>query len=342
VVFIKRLEVAKRNLAEHKNGRIIYERFVKPSMIDLAKVAAHYAISSLFEEYGDPQKIYCYSIALQDYQKAECGKARLGVGRVRVTSEITRESQVISFGVLHLGEQNMNAGVSAFRGDVAYQKMVSGMIASCALGEISGLIREMDKYFDVSTYSLRSLFRDEQRKVLNKILGPTLTEIEAEHRKIYQANYPMMRFLSDLGDYIPTAFLSSASLILNSDLRVELAVNSPNIEVISKLFSEVKLWEGGFDVDLGYVFRQTLEKRMSEFAGKPESSALLDQTLALVNLARSTPFVVELRGVQNIYYRLFKTSHLEIQAKVKHSGRPAGDWVTQFLKLGEALSMRIA
>ena len=46
--FLDRLERAKSNIAEHKDGRLIYERFVKPAMLDLINVGAHFAMSSLF------------------------------------------------------------------------------------------------------------------------------------------------------------------------------------------------------------------------------------------------------------------------------------------------------
>ena len=49
-MFLDRLESAKSNIPEHKDGRIIYEKFVKPAMVDRQKVAAHYALISLFEQ----------------------------------------------------------------------------------------------------------------------------------------------------------------------------------------------------------------------------------------------------------------------------------------------------
>ena len=36
------------NLPEHGDGRRVYEKFVRPATVDLHKVGAHYAISSLF------------------------------------------------------------------------------------------------------------------------------------------------------------------------------------------------------------------------------------------------------------------------------------------------------
>jgi alpha-amylase/alpha-mannosidase (GH57 family) len=340
--FLKRLESAKSNLKEHGNGRKIYDKFVKPAKIDPIKVAAHYTISSLFEEYVNPARIYCYTIDSQDYQKSACGKARVAVGKAKVTSEITWESRIISWGVLHLGDHNVNAGVREYRGEKAYNEMVVEITHTCSVAEFPGVIRLMDKHFGVSNYSLKSLFRDEQSKVLDRILESTLKEVEAEYRKIYQSHYPLMRFLSDLGSDIPAAFKSAAELILNNDLRKALSADSPDENSINKLLSDVNLWNISLGPDQGHAFRQTLEKKMTEFAGQPENDHILAQIVALVGLAASMPFEVELRGVQNIYYRMFKKVFPEIEAKAKQGDQSGGNWVSRFVKLGEALSMRIA
>src|SRR5439155_13154231 len=56
-MFLDRLELAKSNIPEHKDGRTIYEQFVKPAMVDREKVAAHYALLSLFEQPDEVTKV---------------------------------------------------------------------------------------------------------------------------------------------------------------------------------------------------------------------------------------------------------------------------------------------
>ena len=124
--FLERLEQAQSNLPEDGDGRQIYEKFVKPGMLDLEKVGAHYAVSSLFQEYPKQTRIYCYSVDQEDYQHSEVGNAKLAVGRVRITSEITREAITLDFGALHFGEQNLCAGVQEFKSLEAYEAMVQG------------------------------------------------------------------------------------------------------------------------------------------------------------------------------------------------------------------------
>ena len=101
--FLDRLASAKSNIPEHHDGRFIYEKFVRPAMVDRQKVAGHYALISLFEPYPEEAKVYCYKVRLEDSQSSEAGRAKLVVGRARVASEITQESDVLSFGALHRG-----------------------------------------------------------------------------------------------------------------------------------------------------------------------------------------------------------------------------------------------
>jgi alpha-amylase/alpha-mannosidase (GH57 family) len=342
--FLKLLEAAKSNLPQFGNGRNIYDMFVKPAMIDLTDVAAHYAVSSLFEDYsGQINQVFCYNIRQYDYKREDCGKQRAAVGRVNVASAITHESKVLSFGEVHFGDHNLNAGVRDYRGKEAYQEMLQEITTTCSAADFPGVIRLLDKHFGTSTYSLKSLFRDEQRKVVNNILVSSLDEVQSEYRKVYQSNYPLMRFLVDLGISLPGSLKAAAELILNTDLRNALTAETPNQETVTKLLNDANSWNVGLDNEgLSHVFRQALEKRMADLAARPEDDVLLDRILASVEIARSLPFKVELRGVQNDYYRMLQTVYADFEDKAKAEDEAAKEWLTRFVSLGTKLSIYIA
>jgi alpha-amylase/alpha-mannosidase (GH57 family) len=69
--FLELLSDAKSNIKKQSDGGQIYEKFVKPASVSLKKVAAHYAMSSLFEEYTQRTPIYCYTVDQEDYQSLE-------------------------------------------------------------------------------------------------------------------------------------------------------------------------------------------------------------------------------------------------------------------------------
>ena len=112
--FVEKLALAKSNIPEHGDGAQIYEKFVKPASVDLLKLGAHYAMSSLFESYPDNTRIYSYSVDNKDYRLKRSGKMRLAFGKARFTSEITQDSEMLMFGVLHFGDHNLHGGVALF------------------------------------------------------------------------------------------------------------------------------------------------------------------------------------------------------------------------------------
>ncbi len=110
-------------MPEHADGAAIYEKFVKPASVDLLKLGAHYAMSSLFESYPDNTRIYAYSVDNKDYRLKRSGKMRLAFGKARFTSEITQDSEMLMFGVLHFGDHNLHGGVALYRSEEAYRDL---------------------------------------------------------------------------------------------------------------------------------------------------------------------------------------------------------------------------
>jgi alpha-amylase/alpha-mannosidase (GH57 family) len=340
--FLERLELAKSNIRKHGDGKRIYEKFVKPAMVDLTRVTAHFAVISLFEEYSEQAEIYCYHIDIEDYQTAECGKAKLAAGRARVTSSITRESGNFSFGVLHFGDHNVNAGVREYQNEEAYQKMVAETTQTCTTADFPEVIRLLDKHFGTSTYSIKNLFRDEQRKVLDSILESALSEIEAAYYQVYEHHYPPMRFLSELGNPIPKSFQSAAEFILNSQLREALSSETLDLERINSLLEETQTWQVELDtVGLSYQSQQTLERMMTKLVDNPDDTAFLKELLAAAEMVRSLPFPVDLWKVQNLYHEMLQSTYPIFQKRAQQGDAAAVEWLEQFTLLGKQLSIRV-
>src|SRR4029077_6179733 len=81
--FLRRLSAAKSNLPEFGDGTQIYDKWVRPAMASLQDVAAHYAISSMFEVEGHDVPIYCYKAEREEFQRLQRPHSRAVVGRVR-------------------------------------------------------------------------------------------------------------------------------------------------------------------------------------------------------------------------------------------------------------------
>jgi alpha-amylase/alpha-mannosidase (GH57 family) len=73
--WLERLGQAQSNIPEHRDGAHIYQTFVKPAMVDWERVGAHYAVSSLCEEYPERTRMYGYTFDREDYQRVGAGQA---------------------------------------------------------------------------------------------------------------------------------------------------------------------------------------------------------------------------------------------------------------------------
>ncbi len=341
--FLERLELAKSNIREHGDGRHIYDKFVKPAMIDLTKVTAHFAVSSLFEEHSRKAEVYCYHIDVEDYHASECGKAKLASGRAKVMSVITLESAVLSFGGLHFGGHNVNAGVREYQGEETYQMMLQEMTQTFHGADFTEVVRLLDKYFGTSTYSLRSLFRDEQHKVLNSIMESAISEIETAYYQVYEHHYPPMRFLAELSYPIPKSYQSAAEFILNAGLRRELSNNVLELGKIRSLLDEVQTWQVDLDTDgLSYLLQRSLEKTIARLVARPEDIDILKELLAAAQLASSAPFPVDLWMVQNLYHQLLHSTYPELKKREQEGDGAVKAWLEQFVPLGQQLSIRVS
>ena len=338
--FVQLLSAAKSNIPENRDGAHIYQRFVKPAVVDLFKVGAHYAISSVFNSYPEEARIYCYTARKKDFRAADAGKLKLVLGRAVFTSEITLETGELMFGVLHFGDHNLHGGVRPFQGDADYERLVSETMAAFSRADVPEVIRAFDRGFGVDTYSLKSLFRDEQRNILSRILISTLDEAEAVYRQLYEHHAPLMRFLADLKTPLPKAFRTTAEYALNSHLRRAFS-DELDIGRIRSLLEEARL--GSVDLDattLEYTLRKTIERMAQRIRENPWDIADLRSLREAVALTSELPFSITLWTVQNVAYDLLQDQYPEMLMK-SGTDENAREWVENFRVLARNLSLRM-
>jgi alpha-amylase/alpha-mannosidase (GH57 family) len=340
--FIELLEKAESNVPAHKNGAVIFEKFVRPAAIDLPKVGAHYAVSSLFEPYNHETKIYCYTVDPQDYKVLNEGKTRLALGRAEITSEITWESAQISFGVLHLGDHNLSGGVRKFLGEAEYEAMVKEINASFERGDLAERLRIVDEHFGSATYTLKLLFRDQQQHILRLILQSALAEAEAAYRRIYERGAPLMRFVASLGMPQPDRFQIAAKFTLNSELMRLLETEKLDADQIRTLLDEMRRAGVVFDeAALEFAVRRNLEKLATAFLENPDDIQRLQEFETTSDVAAMLPFKVRLWQPQNVFHEVLQRRSAEFRTRAAAGDAFAQEWLKSFLALGAKLSVYV-
>lgn len=339
--FVDRLARARSNVPDHGNGREIYEKFVRPARVDWERVGAHYAVSSIFAGYPQQANIYCYQTQQKDFQSFDAGKAKLAVGRVRLTSDITKESTDLSFGVLHINDHHVNGGVRPVLSDEVEAYLAQELAEPFARADFAEVIRLMDRRFGASNYSLRSLFRDERRKLVERILATALGETESLYRQIYEQRAPLMRFLRSINVPLPKELLSAAEFVVNKDLCRSLEKEDIDLDRARSLVQAAKFEGLALDTaTLEFAYRNNLERLAEKLSQAPTPATLqqLNQALSLIPLL---PFWVNLWKIQNIYYRLSKSFYPKLRARNQKDGGNGATALTCFEELATKLGVKI-
>ena len=336
--FLEKLSHARSNIAEFGNGANIYNMWVKPTIVDLCKVGAHFAISTLFDGNHEIPK-FCYEIAAHDYQQMQAGGSRLGMGKAQVTSKITRDYRDITFAAIHLGDQVLHAGVreAATNGD--FTELTTRVMEEFSAGRFPDVLDALDTYFGGMRYSLKSLFKDEQKRIIDMILSNTLQDAEASYHLIYEKHGALMRFLKEMDQPIPEVLRITTAFVLNTDLVRTFSRDPVDSVRISMLLELVKREDVKMDEAMvAFAAGNSLARLMRRLANTPDNLELLQRADVLAALLQMLPFPVNYWESQNIYYQLLQD---ELPARARNQDEISMAWVKRFVSLGEKLRVSV-
>lgn len=333
--FLTLLERAHSNVPERGSARQIYEHDVLPARLDLSRVAAHYAVLSLFDSFDDDARVYCYDVVRRDLEIHKAGRARLAIGSIEVRSRITHETAAFELAALHLGETELTGGVRTPRPD--YIDVKQALTQAMEPGGIPTVIRLLDTHFGETPISIASLFRDEQRRVMHQLIEATLDEAESTFRQLHERYDPLMRFHNRLGIPVPKVLRTAAEFDLNQQIRRLLEKELAPAE-LNALLRELRDEGVALDETTLLAFARAVERASEEFRQRPDELNRLEAVDAIVTIVRDAKLTIDLRRAQNRYYRLRKTVRpaMEATAAMSAEGR---QWLTVFDRLGEKLSI---
>lgn len=337
--FLRLLEQASCNDLQYKNGAHIYKTLVKPSVVDLLRVAAHYAVSSLFEKYPSKLQMYCYTIKTEYYELKEAGRLRLALGYGWVYSNITGEKAHICFAVLHLGDHNFIGGVDYLKPDT-FDKIHKPLIEAFEESNVPDMIVLINQYFGARNYSLWDLFKQEQERVLSHVLHSTIDDMETSFRQIYDHHYALIQIKNDTRLPLPRMLTTVVEFILNRDLIAFIESDDLPIDKLKNLIQEMKRWSFKRDLaNFGFLTSKRLSQLMRQFDERPNDIVLLEKITVTFELLEQLHLDLDLWKAQNIYFSMTSRIYPDILSQSKKD-ELAGRWVEWFERLGHILQVK--
>ncbi|MBN1333443.1 MAG: DUF3536 domain-containing protein [Synergistales bacterium] len=334
--FLDILKEARSNDPKSGNGKDIYLHNINDHAFGLARVAAHFGVMTLFEENIDNIPTYCYEIRPLEIQCLGTGPYRLCYGRIRIYSEITLEDGFFSFSSIGLGGHNVVCAVSEKLTIDNFRAMTEELETTYVQGEVSSMIKVLDKYYGSHQYDLAHVFRKEQQQVITSMLSRDLERIDTFLREILEDDYLVMNFMSKINMSVPSQFLKAAEVVIHSDILKELSSRKPVMQRIRESLRSAERW--GIPLDkssLALKSRMWLDHSMDALLRDPLNIEIMLLIREFLVLIREYLWQLNPWHSQNMVFEIRR----KVSEEQGEKGLPSKEWESIFREIAELLDI---
>lgn len=363
--FLKRLALAPSNIDYFKHGGEIYRQQVLTAQVGFKQVAAHYAITSLFNNHNcalttqqsshnSHKRVYCYGANELDYQLQRMGALTLAVGNLKLVSEITWESENLVFAVLHLGGWDFHCGIQQFTGRRDYSQLKEKLFASLTQASAAQIILAMTQLFGEEAFSLQNLFAEERHRIMRLLSQETLTRLDQLYTQAYRENYGVIMAFHRDELTVPPELQVAAEIALGyrcqTTLRsLEQDITEPQITLnhiveLEAIATEAQHLRCQLNIPEGkQILEQLIVRLLWQLLHDPNGTlnADIQRLERLIDVAYQLNLGLSLHRSQELYYSCLHNQIVPLcVATLANNQDP--DECRQLLKLGQKLAVDVS
>jgi len=345
--FLNILDEAKSNLKEHGTGKDIYEKWVKPSVVSLREVAALWAISSLYQEFEDEEDVYCYKVQRNNYQMVEKGNSNLIVGNIDVTSKITLQKSNLVFALMQYADGDFHCAIKEFSSNEDYNELKNTLIKTFVLYPQTEIIRALDEKFGKEYFTLKDIFIEERKKILQILLKDQLKKFATRYEEMYDQGKSSIYHMQSLGLEIPKEFKISAGYTLSHRYNELLQDSSGFVDenVIQQIMAiNYEAKKMGIDIDKAPSNKNFAKKVITNLNRLTKSFEVrqADSVSELFAVIEKLELNIDMAEAQNIYYNKIYHRVGDILENYTHEPNEKDiDFVNLLLSIGEKLNINV-
>lgn len=277
---------------------------------------------------------------LESVQRLTSSEAQCIIGHARCTSEITQETAVLRFGVLHRGEHHLYGGAHVVHDADGDQSLLQPVRTALMRADGATVIRLLHDHFGPSAWPFRALRRDAQRQIVPLIMGTTLAAAETLYRQLYEPRIPLLHTLTRLHMPVPKALRTAAEYVVSLDVQRAFAEEDLDLMRCRTLLEDSRAAHLPLDAaTLQPPISQALLRLVTRLASAPSDLTLLQTLTEIMQLVSTLPFSVELWKVQNVFYTLCQTAYPAFRQKAAQDDPQARLWVHHCHALGDLLAV---
>jgi alpha-amylase/alpha-mannosidase (GH57 family) len=308
--FLGELFKAISNVYPHIHGDQLYRKKIVLHVIDLAQVAAHVAISALFNKPQATHNVYVYKVHTIDLMREEFGERILLIGQTRIQSAVTLREEKLIFAVLYLGAVDLRCSVQTFPGDQrGYEDLKKDLAESFKKHSSTELIRKLDRYFPQKYFAFKDLFVEQRTRLLEIITKKMFQDQAALLTTFYQKNEDFARLIVDHGARLPDTFRAAARFVLNRQFLKEIEKLSQEMfpEGLESVIRDAHFWKIQLDLSAAQKLISRRIGILVEELGKDWSNqSILSEIFRFLDMAQNMEIYLQLGEAQTTLFRILK------------------------------------
>lgn len=343
--FLEILSEAKSNFEQFGSGKEIFEKFVKPSIVTTKQIASLWAVSSLYRDFEDEEDVYCYKIKKHSYKKVQKGTASFVMGHIEIQSQVTFQKSNVMFALVQYSGGDFHCTIKEFSDETEYTNTQKELFRVFMLNPLTEIIRTLDEYFGKEYFTLKDIFIEERRKILQVMLQGKMQKFAQTYQEIYTEGKSSIYHMQSLGLSIPDEFKISAGYTLSKQFN-DLIVNSKGfldnniIQQAVDINFEVK--KIGIEIDktpTNKLFSQKISQNISRLAQSLELQQA-EATLEIFDNIEKLELNVDIAEAQNIYFtKIFHEFSDIIENINKKSSESDKKFISILLEIGKKLNI---
>lgn len=319
--------------------------FVKPSIVTPKQIASLWALSSLYQDFEDEENVYCYTVKRDEYQKIQKGNSNLVIGHIEIKSQITLQKSNLMFALMQYSGGDFHCAIKEYSDDAEFNKMKNDLIKTFMLNPLTEIIRSLDEYFGKEYYTLKDIFIEERRKVLQILLKDKMEKFARNYQDMYDEAKGSIYHMQNLGLAIPDEFKIAASYALSRKFN-ELVkhsggfVDPGTIQEASNINFETR--NMGIKLDKtpsNAIFSKKILQNINRLAYSFEIQQA-DVVLELFDYAEKLELEIDISEAQNIYYsKIYHKIGDIIDSSTKSNRSGDKKFVDMLLDIGSKLNI---
>ena len=305
--FLSILNEAKSNINEYGTGKDIFEKFVKPSIITPKQIASLWALSSLYQDFEDEEDVYCYKITRKEYKRLNKGASKFVIANIEVKSLITMQKSNLMLALMQYAGGDFHCAIKEYSDDNEFNTVKTNLTKTFLINPITEMIRSLDEYFGKEYFTLKDIFIEERRKILQILLKDKLAKFAQVYQDMYDEGKGSIYHLQSLGLNIPDEFKISAGYALSKKFN-DIVIHSDGFleDDLIQQASDINLEAKRIDIKLDKTLSNNLfGKKILQNINRLVHSFEIQQADAILEIfgtIKQLELEIDISEAQNIYF----------------------------------------